>query len=947
MPLHSIWGTSTPPGAGSTANDGETVTLSNWFYLAGSTGTWSCVGVRFFVDAAALPMPALTFKAWASSESLLTTTPDRQVDGVTVVAGWNEVRWATPLPIVNGQVFQVGYTTPNKYLTRPSPGTDWIRALDNAPFYLHEGSRGRFHYASGPQSPSQLLWGVDALVDDGLGTPGPAHNGTAALTGSGGLGVATTPRPAPAVPLTGTGSLSAGTAGSSSSTAALSGTGTLTAPARTPGVARPAQLGGTGALTAAKAGARTIAAENALTAGVMPRDWWHDGLGSTQMPAFARSSYYRPGQTAQLSVDYNAPFNVEFWRLGWYGGAGARRLATTAGTPTNQPDAVVIPDSNGATTCAAWAVNASWSIPADATPGWYTAVLKGTNGTDYGAVLFCVSDADARRPILVVGSEATWGAAYNYYGTKSSPLTGKSLYGSGGPIGGTTGATGRALCVSYDRPVVTREGVAQTHFFNGEYAQLRMLERFGYEVGYTTCEQIDADPSIMDGRAVVVFSGHNEYNSQRMRDKTAQVIRSGTHVVNLSANDFFWRTRYGTTDGADTVTRGRVMWCRKDTMPGPGSHVAGTPFVSHEDWGGTWQDTRWPLRQPSSDLLGDRFIANGIRADRIEVPAAMKSWPLWRHCTDVPGSGTYAFGAGSLGMEWDMPEGPSRRREVSSTTVDLTIGGASDINGENYDRPGVFTHAMTMGIGGHGHGWVFNANTTQWGWLMDNFHDRGVMIASNDAVQATVNVLADFGMMPDPAAAAAVSTIVVPDPVGDLFTAYGIEPYGAPSTGTATLSGSGSLAATGAPTRAASVALAGSGSLGAVAAPRPAVGVALTGSGSLSAGTAGQGASTTVALTGAGALTALARLTAPGTAALTGAGSLTAAGVLSGVGVALTGAGALAAAARPAVTRTVQLTGAGSLTTAGSSTHDPIPATRPRARITSRGGYAVLSPEEA
>ncbi len=140
-------------------------------------------------------------------------------------------------------------------------------------------------------------------------------------------------------------------------------------------------------------------------------------------------------------------------------------------------------------------------------------------------------------------------------------------------------------------------------------------------------------------------------------------------MASLSGNDFFWRVAYsGSTfpAGSTDTSTGRVMWAKKDTMTGPSGsgHTAGTVFTSQADWTGTWQDTRYTNRQPSNALLGDRFIANGIRADEVKVPFAMKSAPIWRNASGVQAlttGQTYSFGVGTAGMEWDMPTGHCRR----------------------------------------------------------------------------------------------------------------------------------------------------------------------------------------------------------------------------------------------------------------------------------------------
>lgn len=519
----------------------------------------------------------------------------------------------------------------------------------------------------------------------------------------------------------------------------------------------------------------TIAQENALTGGVAAKDVWLTG-NAVGIPAFVRRSYYQPGETAQFSADCgNIGFTVEIWRFGWYGGGtwNSRKVATVTGTAVDQPAASVIPNSNNALECSSWTVNATWDVPADATPGWYWALFRASDNSKFGQVAFCVTDTLERKPVVVLSGEATWMGAYNFYGGKTAVGSGSSLYGSSGPLSG--GIDNRAYCVSYDRPVVTRENIPQTYFFNAEYPLLRFLERIGVEAGHVTCEQVDADPTVLDGRAIIIVAGHNEYISQRIWDKFEQLRAStSTRLVNLAGNDFFWRTRHGTSTVADTSTRGRVMWARKDTMPGPSGHVAGTPIVAN-DWGGTYQDSRWADRTSwSEQLWGDRFIANGPRSDNLKVGAEHKNLPMWRNCPGIQALTTgqsFDFGAGTLGMEWDMPSGSAQKALLSSTTVTLSAA-ASDINGQNYDGTATPTHSMIF-MRTPGGGAIFNASNVQFSWTLDASHDRGSAVSTLEGRQGFLNMLVDLGAVVSPESVTAAS-LTYPTPTIDLAAAYGL-----------------------------------------------------------------------------------------------------------------------------------------------------------------------------
>ena len=522
----------------------------------------------------------------------------------------------------------------------------------------------------------------------------------------------------------------------------------------------------------------TIYQENYGTpvTGVVQSDqFWLQGVTQSAVPGFARSTYYLPGQTAQFSVNYPAAFTTEIWRMGAYPSVthGAHKVATVSGTATSQPSPTTIANSNGAVDYSNWSVNSTWTIPNDLTPGWYYALFRGVAVTsDLGFYMFCVSDKNAKKPLLVVSSDSTWHGAYNYYGP-----AGKSLYGSGGALGD---ATTRALAASLDRPVNTREGVPQTYWMNSEMPFLRFLERFGYEAGHATNEQVEADPTILDGRTAIVFIGHNEYISQAYWDKVASLQSSTTtNIINFAANDFFWKIRYGTTDSTDKTTRGRIIWCHKDTIDGPGSHVGGVQIDAAE-WLGTWQDTRWANRRVIANLMADIFKANGIRSDQITVPDTMKSLPLWRNCTRVQAltSGqSLGLGAGNLGMEWDgvSTVGAPPTTKLTDTSVSITAG-VSDANGQTYGDSATVNHAFQI-MRNAGGGYTFNASTTQWSWSLDDFHDRGTAVANADAMQATINLLADFGIMPIASTISAAS-LTYPTPVSDVGTAYAIPASG-------------------------------------------------------------------------------------------------------------------------------------------------------------------------
>jgi hypothetical protein len=141
------------------------------------------------------------------------------------------------------------------------------------------------------------------------------------------------------------------------------------------------------------------------------------------------------------------------------------------------------------------------------------------------------------------------------------------------------------------------------------------------------------------------------------------------------------------------------------------------------------------------------------------------------------------------------------------------------------------------------------------------------------------------------------------------------------STGAASLTGTGTLAATGVASSSGTATLTGCGALTATGAPAVTGAASLTGSGTLTA-TGSPAGSSTAPLTGTGALTAVGGANATQTAALSGAGTLTATGTAAQNGAAtaaLTGSGTLAATGTPRYTQVVTMTGAGTVTATGKA----------------------------
>ena len=247
-------------------------------------------------------------------------------------------------------------------------------------------------------------------------------------------------------------------------------------PRPTPGVSRRSFLkgaAGAGAVASglvafpelAFGGPNSISVENAKP-GSPPEDW--ESSRSAAIEGFTTDFSAAPGGTVAFKIrTASTSYRVRIYRLGWYGGLGARHIADltpSVSLPQNQP-APITNASTGLVDCGNWATSATWTVPADSVSGVYYALLERLDGAgERNHTLFVV-----RRPgpsdILVQTSEATW-QAYNVWGDRC-------LY---------PWVQGRGYKVSYNRPEIPY--FPETDFFSMEYPLVRWLERNGYDVAY-------------------------------------------------------------------------------------------------------------------------------------------------------------------------------------------------------------------------------------------------------------------------------------------------------------------------------------------------------------------------------------------------------------------------------------------------------------------------------
>jgi hypothetical protein len=444
-----------------------------------------------------------------------------------------------------------------------------------------------------------------------------------------------------------------------------------------------------------------------------------------EIEGYASATSVNRGETITLFVNTSASsFTFDVYRLGWYGGAGARRIMPTVtisgnsvqpSCPVTDPTGVRLVECNWTSsdpklTFATSDTNDSSSWVS----GIYIVKLTAIQGVNNGKqsyIIFAVRD-DQRHSDLILQQAVTTYQAYNTWSSNFDPndsSTFISLY-----------TTPAALKVSFNRPYsnLNNEGPGSSGLLNGldgyEYSMIRFLEREGYDVSYATDLDAHERGDLFLNHKGILIVGHSEYWSMAMRDTIVNARNSGVNIGFFAANTIYWQVRFepsstGTSDrtmvGYKEFAFGNQTPLHRDLNETDPSPIIIDPFATYNNDSFLQATTNWqaaPVNSPEDVLLGVRTVEGPVGVFKDIVVYNTNTW-IFNGTGLTDGSHL----SGLLGYEVDFQADHSPANNIRL--------GHSPVDNSGTQYSDMVQYSMPLG------NIVFSTGSIQWSWGLDSF----------------------------------------------------------------------------------------------------------------------------------------------------------------------------------------------------------------------------------
>jgi hypothetical protein len=293
--------------------------------------------------------------------------------------------------------------------------------------------------------------------------------------------------------------------------------------------------------------------------------------------------------------------SIDIFRVGYYGGVGARRVASLGSFP-GRSQAIPAPDpATGMVAATGWTRTTTLTIPTDWVSGVYLAKLTGSPSGHQSFIFFVVRNDGGHEKYVFQNSVTTY-QAYNIYGGTSlyDNQTNKSVY-----------PYGHATKVSFDRPFDPLDGNGAGQFTRYEYPWVRWAESQGYDLTYITDVDTATNVNPLTNHKAFLAIGHDEYWSKEMRDNVTAALAAGVNLGFFTGNEMYWQIRLepNALGVANRVQVGYKDFALAQSRPGPDPFFCpASPCAPGTDNSRVTTEWRaWPVSLPEQLLVGVMF----------------------------------------------------------------------------------------------------------------------------------------------------------------------------------------------------------------------------------------------------------------------------------------------------------------------------------------------------
>ena len=281
-----------------------------------------------------------------------------------------------------------------------------------------------------------------------------------------------------------------------------------------------------------------------------------------------------------------ATFHVDAYRMGYYGGTGARLVWSSAQVAGSTQAACPVTPGINMVECK-WTQSLSFIVNSTWVQGQYLLKLVGSGGQE-SYVPLTVWDPSSTAAYVVMSGVLTE-AVFNAFG-------GYDLYQGATPCAPNHyPCSTRARVVSFDRPFASGNGAGG--YLSLMYPLTRLMEEHGLDVTYWTDITLAEHPTLLAKHKVLISPGHDEEWSNSMRQAAVAGANAGVNLVFFGASPILRKVRLQASPlGAD---REVVNYRNPPKDPLYGVDNA---RVSQNWWG------QAPANLPASTLVGASYV---------------------------------------------------------------------------------------------------------------------------------------------------------------------------------------------------------------------------------------------------------------------------------------------------------------------------------------------------